>query len=422
TYNSHVINYLINGSSKNKDVKEHTIMKEKPTTHVNLPDDLKYTFYQYKMRDDMDGDSMGNYYKSRNGFFKSIFSKVFKRKKSEEDGEEDQEEEKEKKEKKKKKKWSFPWTRKKKNGENKSEHDEYDDESDEEENSNSDRKGSGSRKRSEDDEDDGTSSNHTGSRGHGRGSSGGDNDEDDEDGDESMSNGSIIGSKGKKSNGKNNSRNRKKKDRFKKIKTKMKDLFVRVKKNVIPEKQKLHIEAFFNSIIVKTCKDSLKWDGKMFKKQSLVEMTLKIPVKMKYIADKPLDFFRSGYEVILTCRNCTQILFNSCVQVYCTKRMTMKDTKNDGTNASAHLHSDVHSAANGAAHSTLGGVTSNVVAASAGLYAMGIPDFAPLPTYDYKTQLFPGNINTSTDYYNSDINIYAKFSVLFMIALMILLI
>ncbi|EWC85668.1 hypothetical protein PFNF54_05335 [Plasmodium falciparum NF54] len=164
---------------------------------------------------------------------------------------------------------------------------------------------------------------------------------------------------------------------------------------ILPKKQKLHIEAFFNNIIVKSCKNSLKWKGKMFKKRSLIEMTLKVPAKIKYIEDEPLNFFRSGYEVILTCKNCEEILFNSCVQVYCTKTKTENDDKKNKkqTNTGA----------------TTPSFTTMASAAS----------FAPLPEYNYQ-QLYPLNSNWSlSDYFSCDTHTYIKYSLVFLLMIFI---
>ncbi|KMZ97557.1 hypothetical protein PVNG_05471 [Plasmodium vivax North Korean] len=264
-----------------------------------------------QVREDLDGDSMGNYYKSRNGFFKSIFKRVFKKKgDSDEDagGGDDEDSDEEPQGGKKKRRWRFPWKRRRGKGSQLQGGDDNDDEGESEDESRSTRRRRGGRR--------GLfgRSNRKG-RGKGRDESDdGDDGEEGEDSDDEEASGGS-GQRGAKKGKRNGKGSGTKGGRFEETKSKMGSLFAKVKRKILPVKQKLHIEAFFNSIIVKSCRNALKWEGNMFRKQSLVEMTLKVPVKLKYIKGEPLHFFRSGYEVILTCRNCDEVLFNSCVQV-----------------------------------------------------------------------------------------------------------
>ncbi|SBS87285.1 hypothetical protein, conserved [Plasmodium ovale curtisi] len=326
-----------------------------------------YTFYQQRLRDDLDGDSMGNYYKSKNGFFKSVFNKVFRKKSDEEGGEEEEPRE------KKKRKWVFPWKRRK--GKRKSGRKETD--SDEEEEDNEDESYRGGKNQSQRDDDDNDNDNDN------------DNDSSDgngEDSDEERGSGSSFiysrergGKKGKRNKRKNGEKEEKG-GKYSNTKTKIKSFLSKVKKRVIPEKQKLHIEAFFNNIIVKKCKNSLKWEGNMFKKQSLVEMTLKVPVKMKYIKDKPLNFIRSSYEV------------------YCTKKKSI-ERKKTGDSGNLDIGSEAPTSEGLQEGRDIS--TANAVTTSANLYALGTSDFAPLPMYDNNSYFFPGNINLSSSYYNN---------------------
>ncbi|SBT78771.1 conserved Plasmodium protein, unknown function [Plasmodium ovale] len=350
----------------------------------------KYTFYQQRLRDDLDGDSMGNYYKSKNGFFKSLFNKVFRKKSDEEDGEEEEPRE------KKKRKWVLPWKRRK--GKKKSSSKETDSDEEDEDSEDESYRGGKNQSRRDDDDNDNDSSD----------GSGDDSDEESESGSSFIYSRERGRKKGKRNKRKNGEKEEKG-EKYSNTKTKIKSFLSKVKKRVIPEKQKLHIEAFFNNIIVKMCKNSLKWEGNMFKKQSLVEMTLKVPVKMKYIRDKPLNFIRSSYEVILTCRNCKEILFNSCVQVYCTKKKSMEGRKTGDSGNSGNSGNSMNSMNSDIGSETPTGEglqegrdtsTANAVTASANLYALGTSDFAPLPMYD-NNSYFPGNINLSSSYYNN---------------------
>ncbi|CRG95818.1 conserved Plasmodium protein, unknown function [Plasmodium gallinaceum] len=297
------------------------IKKEKMNNTLinNFHNNKEYAFYQYKIGEDLGGDSMENYYKSKNGFFKSIFQKVFKKKNSDDEG------------------------------------DDYDEESDGKK-----KRGFFSKKKKKKKKDEDI-----------------DNDEiinnEDEDGDEDDNESSYSG----KGESKGKSQNKKKKK---------KSLFSKFKSKYFKKKQKLHIEAYFNNIIVKTCKNSLKWKGKMFRKHSLIEMTLKVPVKMKYIKNEPLNFFRSGYEVIITCKNCDEVLFNSCVQVYCTKK-----------------------------NSKLGSSISNATSNSSNLNTMGTVAFTPIQLYNYGSQNPADLYFMPPAYYSSHKNIYIKYSIVILL-------
>ncbi|GAW82921.1 hypothetical protein, conserved [Plasmodium gonderi] len=372
-----------------------------------------YSFYQIK--DDLDGDSMGNYYKSKNGFFNTIFNKVFRRKSDSDEESDDEPQE------RKRKRWKFPWKKRRKNKGKKN--DNYDDsDSDSDDDSDDNRSGmgglSGRNGRNNDDESS--------------------DDNDDSDGGEY--NGSYGNRGGKKKKKKKKGRGDKKGDKDNDgeghdMKSKIGNFFTRMKKKIIPDKQKLHIEAFFNSIIVKSCKNSLKWKGNMFKKQSLVEMTLKVPVKMKYIKGEPLNFFRSGYEVILTCRNCDEILFNSCVQVYCTKKgshvkQILKEHNENKKKGTALQHAattlaagTIAAGAMGTTGAAMGSFTEGTTLGSPyNMYSGNSSDFAPLPMYDYNNPYFPGNINSTFDYFSGDKHTYIKKFIIFATLLLTLMI
>ncbi|CAD2093290.1 conserved Plasmodium protein, unknown function [Plasmodium vinckei lentum] len=318
--------------------KENKIDKTNKTT-LNRPimkNITKYNFYQKQFGDDSDGDSMGNYYKSKNGFFKSLFSKVY-RKKSD-DGYDDyddssSDDDNEYGDKKKRRFSLFPWKKKKKN------------------------KNYSRKNKNYGEEDDDKYSNKKY-----------DEENDDNESRENKKNNKSLIAKGDKK------------------KSKIKAFFSKIKNKILPKKQKLHIEAFFNSIIVKSCKNAIKWEGKMFKKKSLVEVTLKVPVKMKYIEDEPLNFFRSGFETILTCHNCNDIIFNSCVQVYCTKKNEHEQGKDAGVSQTQNKANELAST---------GGKSPN---ASQFPYIAGASVLSSLPAYN-NNNYYPGN--TSMSYYNT---------------------
>ncbi|CAA9990309.1 conserved Plasmodium protein, unknown function [Plasmodium knowlesi strain H] len=374
----------------------------------------------YQVNEDMDGDSMGNYYKSRSGFFKSIFNRVFKKKGDSDDdtGGEDEETD-EESHGKKKRRWKFPWKRR--SGKNKQLQggDEEDDESEDE--SRSSRRSSGRKRRffgrsnREEDNND-------------------DNQEDDEEEDEES-----TGRKGKGNDkGKDNKQGKGGKGGiYNRNSSKVATLFTKIKRKIIPIKQKLHIEAFFNSIIVKSCRNALKWEGNMFRKQSLVEMTVKVPVKMKYIQKEPLHFFRSGYEVILTCRNCEEVLFNSCVQVYCTKTPSKAEqvvehhnghaTGGAVGNASSVGTGVVATGALAAGALAAGALATGTVAKgttseSSHLYSSSPSDFSPIFMFDYNGQHFPGNVNTQTDDYSGEVHVYISYTVILATVMLVLLV
>ncbi|KEG03035.1 hypothetical protein YYE_01966 [Plasmodium vinckei vinckei] len=326
----------------------------------------KYNFYQRQYGDDSDGDSMGDYYKSKSGFFKSLFSKIY-RKKSDDDYDSSSDDDNEDDGKKKRRFSLFSWKKKKNKYHSKK------------------------NKNHDEDEDDDKYSNK----------------KYDEENDENDDNES-------KENKKNNKSLISKSD---KKKSKIKAFFSKIKNKILPPKQKLHIEAFFNSIIVKSCKNSIKWEGKMFKKKSLVEVTLKVPVKIKYIEDEPLNFFRSGFETILTCHNCNDIIFNSCVQVsyefrkkkkkkrhskykqkvhvsiqinhnvYCTKKNDHEQGKDAGVSQTQNKPNESGST---------GGKPPN---ASQFPYISGASVLSSLPAYNNNNNYYPGG--TSMSYYNT---------------------
>ncbi|VEV56839.1 conserved Plasmodium protein, unknown function [Plasmodium vinckei vinckei] len=287
----------------------------------------KYNFYQRQYGDDSDGDSMGDYYKSKSGFFKSLFSKIY-RKKSDDDYDSSSDDDNEDDGKKKRRFSLFSWKKKKNKYHSKK------------------------NKNHDEDEDDDKYSNK----------------KYDEENDENDDNES-------KENKKNNKSLISKSD---KKKSKIKAFFSKIKNKILPPKQKLHIEAFFNSIIVKSCKNSIKWEGKMFKKKSLVEVTLKVPVKIKYIEDEPLNFFRSGFETILTCHNCNDIIFNSCVQVYCTKKNDHEQGKDAGVSQTQNKPNESGST---------GGKPPN---ASQFPYISGASVLSSLPAYNNNNNYYPG--------------------------------
>ncbi|CRH03838.1 conserved Plasmodium protein, unknown function [Plasmodium relictum] len=349
-------NFFINENSLN-DIKHYKIEKNgtykesanksnrldgniKKEQMVNIlknyfPPKKGYSFYQYKFGDDLGGEAMENYYKSNNGFFKSIFKKIFKKKREDDDTDSD--------DKKPKKKGGLFSRKKRKNKEDDNDNDDEDERNDKDEDHND------------------------------------NNEDEDEDEEEDKS---LHSNKGKS----------KEKSKDKKKKKKKKSLFSKFKSKYFPKKQKLHIEAYFNSIIVKTCKNSLKWKGKMFRKHSLIEMTLKVPVKLKYIKNEPLNFFRSGYEVIMTCKNCDEVLFNSCVQVYCTKK-------------SSKLPDNI----------------SNTISNSSNLNTTNTMAFAPIPYYNYGYQ---DNLSLNYfpyDYYSSCKSIYIKYSIVILIFITLLI-
>ncbi|CXI51131.1 conserved Plasmodium protein, unknown function [Plasmodium berghei] len=312
----------------------------------------KYNFYQERLTDDLDGDSMGNYYKSKNGFFKSLFSKIYRKKKSEEyddydsDSSTDDDNEYDSKQKKKKRYRLFSWKKNKnKNKQTNRANKNYDNDNEYEKD---DKYSSRRNYREEDDDDD-------------------NNNDDDE----------------SKKNQNNNKIDDKQKNQKK---SKIKAFFNQIKKKIIPEKQKLHIESFFNSIIVKSCKNSIKWEGKMFKKKSLIEVTLKVPVKIKYIENQPLNFFRSGFETILTCHNCDDIIFNSCVQVYCTKKNEHEQGKDTEINQTQNTPNESVS------------TVDKLADVSQIPYMAGASVFSHLPVYNHNNY-YPGN--TSMLYYDS---------------------
>ncbi|SOV82868.1 conserved Plasmodium protein, unknown function [Plasmodium reichenowi] len=368
--------------------KKYNQDKKNKILSTHVPNTTKYNFFEYHNVDDLEGDSMENYYKSKRGFFKNIFKKVFKRKKGkegdEEEGEGEEEfhnEEVEPKGKKKKKKLFSIFRRKNKKNKSKNERDDSYNESNQ-------------REDNEDTYEESGEYNYE-KKNNKRYDMDNDEIENDDEEDNDNNNNNNNNSYSYISNNKKKKKNDKKKKKFNKHKLKIKNFFTKLKQKVLPKKQKLHIEAFFNNIIVKSCKNSLKWKGKMFKKRSLIEMTLKVPVKIKYIEDEPLNFFRSGYEVILTCKNCEEILFNSCVQVYCTKTKTENDEKKNKkqTNTGATTPS----------FTTMASATS----------------FAPLPEYNYK-QLYPLNSNWSlSDYFSCDTHTYIKYSLVFLLMIFI---
>ncbi|EUD66447.1 hypothetical protein C922_03081 [Plasmodium inui San Antonio 1] len=378
---------------------------------ANLASAESQSFYQVK--EDLDGDAMGNYYKTGNGFFKSIFRRVFRRRgDSDEDGGGENEDGDEESQGKKRRWWRSPWNRRR--GNNKQLQGGDDDGNESEDISSSSQRTSGKKRRlfgrsSRDDQGDESS-------------------DDNEDFDDEESSGRSGAGKGK-GHGNHNGK-AKKGGRFAGIKSKTGNLFTKVKRKIMPIKQKIHMEAFFNSIIVKSCRNPLKWNGKMFQKKSLVEMTLKIPVKMKYIKKEPLHFFRSGYEVILTCSNCEEILFNSCVQVYCTKRASKSEQAvghHSGHVAGGALGNAASGAAPAAAPTpgalaagalaagalaTGASASGSVAAGSPYLYSENASDFAPLAMFDYNDQYFPGSVNSEEDDKSSEGHMYVSYSVI----------
>ncbi|VTZ66478.1 surface-related antigen SRA, putative [Plasmodium chabaudi chabaudi] len=322
-------------------------LNEKEKNKINTTDKTiiqnitKYNFYQERLRDDSDGDSMGNYYKSKNGFFKSLFSKVYRKKSDDEyddyDSDSSSDDDSEYGGKKRKRFRLFSWKKKNKNKQHSRKNKNDDEEEDDDKYSN----------KKYDDENE--------------------ENDDSESKENKKSNNDVIAKDDKK-------------------KSKIKAFFSKIKNKILPEKQKLHIEAFFNSIIVKSCKNSIKWEGKMFKKKALVELTLKVPVKMKYIEDEPLSFFRSGFETILTCHNCNDIIFNSCVQVYCTKKNEYEHGKDNEMNQTQNKANDSASTA---------GKSPN---ASQLPYIAGASVLSSLPAYQHNNY-YPGN--TSMSHYNT---------------------
>ncbi|CAD2106674.1 conserved Plasmodium protein, unknown function [Plasmodium vinckei] len=200
--------YHFNEKEKNKIDKTNKIT----LNHPIMKNITKYNFYQKQFGDDSDGDSMGNYYKSKNGFFKSLFSKVYRKKSGDGDDDYDDSSSDDDNEYggKKKRRFSlFPWKKKKKNTHYSKKNKNYDEEDDDKY----------SNKKYDEENDDNESR-------------------------ENKKNSKSLIAKGDKK------------------KSKIKAFFSKIKNKILPKKQKLHIEAFFNSIIVYCTKKNEHEQGK----------------------------------------------------------------------------------------------------------------------------------------------------------------